>query len=162
MLRLPAPTDDTPSLSELDDQLRNLRADTSPAWGTMNAVQMVRHCSKFVDLYLGRIEVSAPIRVLARLIGPLFLRRVVKGSPTATPRNLKTLPSIRSAPDLDANFEAEVEALREGLDAIAKLEGVVQHPMYGKMDAESCKTLVRHHTAHHFHQFGLLEPVGAA
>ena len=30
-----------------------------------------------------------------------------------------------------------------------------QHPLYGMMHTADFKALVLHHTAHHFHQFGL-------
>ncbi|MEM6572017.1 MAG: hypothetical protein AAF957_26615, partial [Planctomycetota bacterium] len=82
MLTLPAPTDDTPTLAELAAALDHLQADTTPRWGKMNAPQMVRHSARFTDLYLGRIPVALPIRLLARLIGPIFLRKVLRGSPT--------------------------------------------------------------------------------
>ena len=159
MLTLPAPTDDTPTLAELAAALDHLQADTTPRWGKMNAPQMVRHSARFTDLYLGRIPVALPIRLLARLIGPIFLRKVLRGSPTATPKNLGTLPAIRSAPDLEVDLAAEVADLRARFDEVAALEGTLDHPMYGKMEAESCRSLVRHHTAHHFNQFGLLQPV---
>ena len=156
MLQLPAPTTDTPTLDELDVALSALRSDTSPTWGTMNAVQMVRHCTKFVDLYRGNVPVPGLMRFAARMVGPMFLRRLIRSSPTKTPRNLRTLPSIRAAADLDAALDNEAAALRAGLDAIAALQGSVEHPLYGPTEAETCRTLVRHHTAHHFHQFGLL------
>ena len=31
-----------------------------------------------------------------------------------------------------------------------------QHPLYGTMHTADFKALVLHHTAHHFHQFGLI------
>ena len=31
-----------------------------------------------------------------------------------------------------------------------------QYPFYGMMHTADLKALVRHHTAHHFHQFGLI------
>ena len=158
MLRLPLPTEDTPTLAELDAALGGLRADTAPAWGTMNAVQMVRHNARFIDLYLGRIAVGVPVRWIARAVGPMFLKRVIKGSPFETPRNLRTLGQIRSAPDLEADLDAEIAALRAQLAEMADLAGVVDHPLYGRAEAESCRTLVRHHLAHHLHQFGLLGP----
>ncbi|MEM9381254.1 MAG: DUF1569 domain-containing protein [Planctomycetota bacterium] len=156
MLTLPAPTEDTPTLADLAAALDRLDAGTTPRWGKMDAPQMVRHSARFADLYLGRIPVSLPIRLVARMIGPMFLRKVLRGSPTATPKNLGTLPAIRSVPDQEIDFAAEVAELRARFDEVAALDGVVDHPMYGKMEAESCRSLVRHHTAHHFNQFGLL------
>ncbi|MEM6672678.1 MAG: hypothetical protein AAF726_07520 [Planctomycetota bacterium] len=158
MLRLPPPTEDTPTFDEIDRALSRLDPQAAPRWGEMKAGQMVRHCAAFCDLYLGRVSVPMPIRAIARMIGPLFLRRVVKGSPTATPKNLKTLPSLRTGSEEALDLGAEVEVLRERLRAVGELEGVVQHVLYGPTEAEAVRTLVRHHTAHHLNQFGILDP----
>lgn len=157
MLELPPPTADTPTLDELIAAVDRLEPGTTPAWGKLNAPSMLEHCARFVDLYLGRLTVSRPIRIMARLIGPLFLKRVLAKSPTATPKNLRTLGEISVDPDLITEFEPAADRLRAGLREVAGLSGVCQHVMYGDTDAETLQALVRHHTAHHFHQFGLLE-----
>jgi len=164
MFRLPAPTADTPALEDLRAALGALTPDTRPAWGKLDALGMARHSARFVDLYAGRVPVGWGTRTLARLIGPLFLRRVVAKSPTETPRDLTTLPALRegAAPEVDpAEFEEARATLDAALAEAATWEGVMDHPLYGRTEAESARTLVRHHTAHHFHQFGLLEPVTA-
>lgn len=156
MLTLPPPTADTPTLQELETALAALGEGTRPAWGRMTAPQMVQHCRGFVDLYLGDVQVAAPVRWIARLIGPLFLKKVLAKSPLETPKNLGTLPALRAKEGEAVDFEAECTALRAGFQRLRALEGTVRHPLYGKADAETCRALVRHHTAHHFHQFGLL------
>ena len=40
----------------------------------MDAAQMLRHCSRVMDLCLGRIAIHGRPRLLSRLIVPLFLR----------------------------------------------------------------------------------------
>lgn len=160
MLRLPEPTADTPTIEDLRAALGALQPGTRPAWGRLDATGMARHCARFVDLYAGRVPVGWPTRTLARAIGPLFLRRVVAKSPTETPRNLSTLPALKegAGPQIDpAAFEEARAALGAALSEAATWEGVMDHPLYGKTEAESARTLVRHHTAHHLHQFGLLE-----
>lgn len=166
MLRLPPPTPDTPTLDALRAALPALRPDTTPAWGRLDATGMAQHCARFVDLYAGRVPVARPIRLLARLVGPLFLKRVVAKSPTRTPRNLSTLPALR----VDATAPAERDPAhfadaRTRLDAAlaeaATWTGTLDHVLYGPTDAETARNLVRHHTGHHFHQFGLLPDAGA-
>lgn len=156
MLRLPAPAPDTPTLSELRAAIETARADTPGRWGKMTCTQMLRHCRRFAELYLGRVSVPLPVRLLARAFGPWFLRRTITRSPTQTPRNMKTLGAIRETGSDDPSFEREREDLLTVLEEVAKLEGTHPHPLYGEMQAEDMIALVRHHTAHHANQFGLL------
>ena len=82
---------DTPSIVELRAACDRLDAATAPAWGTMDAPQMLRHCSRFMDLYLGRIAVAGWARLVSRLIGPLFLRSfLTKPIGALTPARLET------------------------------------------------------------------------
>lgn len=156
MISLPDVSPDTPTIAELRAALERLDAGTAPAWGTMAAPQMLRHCSRFMDLYLGRIAVPAGVRVLSRLLGPLFLRSFLTKSIGATPRNMGTMPAIKARPDLDLEFVAERRRFLERLAEVEALEGVTQHAMYGAMKADDAKALVRHHTTHHFHQFSVV------
>lgn len=122
----------------------------------MSPAQMLRHNSRFMDLYLGRISLPAWVRVLSRALGPIFLRSYLVKPLGATPRNIGTLSAIRSKPELELDFDEERSRFLERLSEIDALSGVVQHAMYGAMKAEDARALVCHHTAHHFHQFGLL------
>ena len=155
-MNLSAVLPNTPSITELRTALDRLDAATAPAWGTMDAPQMLRHCSRFMDLYLGRIAVPGWARMVSRLIGPLFLRSFLTKPIGATPRNIGTMPAIKSRPDLDLDFEAERTHFLDRLTEVEALDGVIQHAMYGAMKADDAKALVRHHTTHHFHQFGLV------
>ena len=155
-MNLPAVSPNTPSITELRAALDRLDAATAPAWGTMDAPQMLRHCSRFMDLYLGRIAVPGWARMVSRLIGPLFLRSFLTKPIGATPRNIGTMPAIKSQPDLDLDFEAERTHFLDRLTEVEALDGVIQHAMYGAMKADDAKALVRHHTTLHFHQFGLV------
>jgi hypothetical protein len=122
----------------------------------MTAPQMLRHCSRFMDLYLGSVSVPAGVRLLSRLLGPLFLRSFLTKPIGATPRNMGTMPAIEARPEVDLDFEAERARFSERLAEVEALDGVIQHAMYGDMKADDAKALVRHHTTHHFHQFGVV------
>ena len=156
LVNLPEVSPDTPSIAELRAALDRLDAATAPAWGTMDAPQMLRHCSRFMDLYLGRIAVAGWARMVSRIVGPLFLRSFLTKPIGATPRNIGTMPAIKARPELELDFEAERTRFLERLAEVESLDGVIQHAMYGAMKADDAKALVRHHTTHHFHQFGVV------
>lgn len=153
---LPPVSSDTPSFAGLREALSSLHEESNPTWGAMNASQMLRHCSRFMDLYLGRIDVPGWARLISRLIGPLFLRSFLTKPIGATPRNLGTMPAIKARPGAELDFDMEVGRFLKALADVEALDGVVQHAMYGAMKAEDAKALVRHHTTHHFHQFQLI------
>ena len=155
-MTLPPVSSDTPSFAGLREALSSLHEESNPTWGAMNASQMLRHCSRFMDLYLGRIAVPGWARLISRLIGPLFFRSFLTKPMGATPRNLGTMPAIKARPGVDLDFDAEVARFLKALADVEALDGVVQHAMYGAMKAEDAKALVRHHTTHHFHQFQLI------
>ena len=155
-MTLPPVSSDTPSFAGLREALSSLHEESNPTWGAMNASQMLRHCSRFMDLYLDRIDVPGWARLISRLIGSLFLRSFLTKPIGATPRNLGTMPAIKARPGVDLDFDAEVARFLKALADVEALDGVVQHAMYGAMKAEDAKALVRHHTTHHFHQFQLI------
>lgn len=121
----------------------------------MNPAQMTRHCRVFIDLCMGRVAVSGFVRVLARMLGPLFIRRLLAKPPTRSPKNLKTLPPLRMN-GLDLSLSAERELLFAAFDELEALGDAHRHPLYGRMRKRDVIALVRHHTAHHALQFGLL------
>lgn len=155
-LILPNVAPDTPSLEALREALSRLDQNVLPLWGNMNAAQMLLHCSQFMDLYLGRVQLPIWVRWVSRTMGPRYLRSFLVKPLGSTPRNMGTLPALRMGPDLHVDFEEGQCRFLEGLSLVESLEGVVLHPMYGPMKAEDAQALVRHHTAHHFCQFGLL------
>jgi len=155
MKKLPKPTFDTPTLTQLRLYLNNISFDSQPKWGKMNSSEMCKHCNNFISLYLGEVSIPLHIRILARLFGGIFLKKLISKSPKETPKNLSTLPSIRVEKQ-ELDFSIEHSELLESLARIETMSGIIQHPLYGSMVAEDALSLIRHHTAHHFNQFGLI------
>jgi hypothetical protein len=150
---------DLPTWASLAHAVARLSSDSERDWGTMTSAQMLRHVNGFCDLYAGNVPVSWRVRFVAGLVGKRFLRRVAAKSPTATPRNMTTLPALRAKPDLGVDFDDEKAKFLAHASWFSQLEnrgGVAHHPMYGDMSVADMSGLVRHHTAHHFHQFRLL------
>ncbi len=155
-MKLPIPPPDTPDLDQLRNLFQGMPGDRAPTWGKMNAGQMLEHCHRFNELCLGRVKVSLPIRWIARLIGPMFLRKLLPKSPKDGPKNLRTLEPIR----VDSMDAVDVESARARLlasiDALLALPATGhRHPLYGPMDAAQVHGLAAHHMGHHAHQFGL-------
>jgi hypothetical protein len=155
MKKLPIPTIDTPTLTQLRLYILQLKSDSKPLWGTMNSSEMCKHCNNFIRLYLGELKVAMPIRLLARIFGSLFIKKLLSKSPKETPKNLNTLPAIRVKKE-DLDFDTERSELLDSLTKIETISGIIKHPLYGPMEAEDILSLIRHHTAHHLNQFNLL------
>ena len=144
------------SIEELIKKLHLLEEESISQWGEMNSSQMIKHCSNFIDLYLGKIKVPFWYKYFGVSIGKLFLIYISKKSPLKTPRNLRTIKSLKiSEENLDFNLEKKV--LSQKLNNLIKFEGNIDHPIYGKMKSEKIKFLIIHHTTHHFNQFNLIK-----
>ena len=117
---------------------------------------MLRHCSRFMELYLGAMNVGLALRLISRWLGPPFLRRFIVRPLGETPRNMRTMQPLRLSEGETLDFAEERRLFLEGLAGVESLNGIVHHRLYGSMRAEDAQALVRHHTAHHFYQFGLL------
>lgn len=131
----------------------SLSPDRSPAWGKMSVGQMLEHCARFNELCLGRIRPGWPIRLLARCLGPLFLRKLMGKSATEGPRELATLPQIRVVDPVD--FAAAQARLQDAILGLRDLPAGHRHPLYGMMSGDDVRTLARYHMGHHAHQFRL-------
>ena len=83
------------SIEEIIEKINSLNKNSPPRWGEMNSSQMVKHCSKFIDLYLGEISVPFWYKYFGTTIGKLFLRYISKKSPLETPRNIRTDKSLK-------------------------------------------------------------------
>lgn len=157
MKPLPEASPDTPSINELIECISRLELNSAPLWGTMNSLQMCRHCINFIHLYQGKIPVSFPIRMIARLVGGFFLKKIITSSPKKTPKSLRTLSEINSKDYDGKDLDLEKSTLIQLLKDIGELKGHIQHPLYGLMNSKDVIALIRHHTAHHMNQFGLMD-----
>ena len=142
-------------MEKLIVNLKELKKEDLPKWGKMNASQMVSHCNLFIDLYVHKIGVPWLMRMISRIFSPIFIKYILSKDYTKAPKNLRTYSKIK-VDDPEIDFEVEKQKLIEQLNLIANLKGKVNHPLYGKVEADLVKKLVEHHTSHHFHQFGLM------
>ena len=145
----------SPDLETFLGKLNNLSSDTSPAWGSMNAQQMIEHLSDSMDLSIGelKVELSIPEEKVAGAVTHLHSE--------------KPFPK-----DFKANYATENTSLRnEDLDeAIDELtmkwilfeeyftenpNASNLHPVYGMLDEKGWLRMHSKHFTHHFLQFNL-------
>lgn len=157
------PHPDLPDMEAVVAAFRRLEPDTEADWGRMDAPQMVEHLRRFNEIYLGRRPSPLLVRLLGRVLGGFFIKKLVTSSPFEMRHNMGTMPQIKMQPGSapETPFEANVEKLLETFHEIDRISGTWDHPLYGSIDAEVGKALVRHHATHHLHQFGLAEAGGA-
>ena len=144
------------SVEEIIEKLNSLNKSSLPRWGKMSSSQMIKHCSSFIDLYLGEIKVPFWYKYFGITIGKLFLIYISKKSPLETPKNIRTEKSIKII-DENLDFDYEKKLLIVKLNKLHEIKGQINHPIYGNMKSEKILFLIKHHTIHHLNQFNLIK-----
>jgi Protein of unknown function (DUF1569) len=141
-------------VEEVTERMAQLRLDSEPLWGRMNAPQALAHCSAAVEWAVGdRIPPRMFLgRIMGRIVKPMVFRNdapMRRNSPTA-----KDLV-VQDKRDLGT----ERERLRGLIDrfAAAGPKGCTTHPhsFFGRLTPEEWATLMYKHLDHHLRQFGV-------
>ncbi len=136
-------------------RISGLRSDFPPAWGRMNAEQMVRHLTDTFRMALKELEVD---NCAGFLNGP-FGRFLVLYLPVRWPKGYPTLPELDAArlPPSDSDFEQDKSELLLQIDRFCRSEPgqlLAEHPILGKMTHREWMRWGYLHTGHHLRQFG--------
>ena len=126
---------------ELIKSLDKLEENKLPKWGKMNASQMIKHCSKFIDLYTGKIQLPSWYKIFGATIGKLFLVYISNKKPSETPKNLRTEKSIKIIEE-NLIFVDEKQTLINKIKEISLIKSSINHPIYGKTDSRYSTTLI--------------------
>ena len=73
--------------------------------GKMSSTQMIKHCSCFIDLYLGKLKFLFGTNILVLQLENFFYH-ISKKSPLETPKNIRTEKSIKI---IDENLDFDYE-----------------------------------------------------
>jgi hypothetical protein len=144
--------------TEFSALLQNLKPDTIPAWGQMNAQQMVEHVSDFMRISSGRtkVEVLTPEDKLPAFKN--FLNSDKQFRPdTKNPLNTGAPLAVRKE-----NMQAAISELQDEIkNFVETFEKNPQlktaHPAFGYCDFEEWIKLHYKHLSHHARQFGLMQ-----
>lgn len=154
----PNPREGRPNLADPEvferctDRLARLDPSSEPAWGEMDAAQMLAHCAEVQEVMNGKSLESTPL--LLRLLGPIVKRVVLSSRPF--PRGVRTHPQYLVAEPRD--FEEQRARLRGAMDefrSLAQEDRVPVHPVFGKLGPAEAGWASYKHLDHHFTQFGV-------
>jgi hypothetical protein len=138
---------------EVKERMNALRLDSERVWGTMNAAQMLAHCSVGME---GAVGDKRPQRIfIGRLLGPIAKPDFLNEKPMK--RNSPTDKSFVIREERD--FVVERERLLGLIDRFAAggPGGCTKHPhsFFGTLTPEEWARGMYKHLDHHLRQFGV-------
>jgi hypothetical protein len=141
-------------VEEVKERMAQLRLDSEPLWGRMNAPQALAHCSAAVEWAVG--DRIPPRMYLGRIMGRI-VKPMVFGNDEPMRRNSPTAKDLVVQDERDLGTERE--RLRGLIDrfAAAGPNGCTTHPhsFFGRLTPEEWATLLYKHLDHHLRQFGV-------
>lgn len=133
---------------ELIDRINSLEETTPAQWGKMNVGQMMKHCSQWDAMALGKRTYKRSF--IGKLFGRMALKDMMIDAPVK--KNLPTVPSFKIKEKVDVSEERKrwVRLVEEYADYTTN--GFV-HPFFGPLTREQVGFMVYKHTNHHLLQF---------
>jgi len=135
---------------EIINRINTLTPESKRQWGEMDVAQMLKHCTKPLELALTNPK---PARnFIGRLIGPMAKNAVFGPKPfkkgSYTPKEFKIVTQ--------EDFEIQKKALLELIDKF-KAENITDkvHPFFGKTNDKEWGEGQYKHLDHHLTQFGV-------
>lgn len=135
------------------ERLSRLEPESAPAWGKMNAAQMLAHCTEVAEVAHGKPLRGTPWYI--RLLGGLVKKLVLSGRPY--PRGAKTHPQyvIAASSDFEQEKARLLKVLGDMQSAGRDHAGKTPHPIFGAMTADEHGWATYKHLDHHLRQFRL-------
>ncbi len=140
---------DKTTRDELIGRINSLNENSTAQWGKMNVYQMLKHCTLFEEMVLGRRKFKRSF--LGRLFGKMAMKDFIKDEPIK--RNVPTLSELKikeNNGDVGSERKKWI-ALIEEYAHFSNSDFV--HPFFGKMTEEQIGFLNYNHTDHHLRQF---------
>jgi hypothetical protein len=133
---------------ELIKRINSLSDNSKAQWGKMTVSQMIRHCSQWDEMALGKKKYKQSF--IGKLFGKTALKSMLKDEPLK--KNLPTVPSFKITGNSNVAEEKNkwVQSLREYQHL--SNDGIV-HPFFGAMTKEQIAFVVYKHADHHLRQF---------
>jgi hypothetical protein len=139
---------DKTTRDEIIARVNAVDENSTPLWGKMNVSQMLRHCTKWDEMALGKTKYKQSF--IGKLFGKMALKDMMKDEPIK--KNLPTVPSFKIKEHVDVAEEKTkwISLLNEYGHFSGS--GFV-HPFFGFMTAEQTGQMVFKHIDHHLRQF---------
>jgi len=134
----------------LISRIKKLDENSAPLWGKMSVYQMLKHCSQWEELALGKRVYKQSF--LGKLLGKFALKSMMKDEPVK--RNLPTVPSFIITGDGSVTLEKENLITLIEAHAQCANNGFI-HPFFGKLSLDEGFFIASKHLDHHLKQFGV-------
>lgn len=140
---------DQKAYNEIQQRVADLKPETTPLWGKMNAGQMLKHCQRPLEIAVYDKDFGLKSNFLIRAFFKKSMyndRPFMKNMPT--PKAFKITETV--------NFNHERDNLLKLIDAFYNLrdkEDWVPHPVFGKLTTEQWGKMQYKHLNHHLNQF---------
>jgi len=140
---------DKTTKSELTRRINSISEKNTAQWGKMNAYQMLKHCTLWEEMALGKTKYKQAF--IGRLFGKMALRKVL-GDDSPLAHSTPTVPAFRVTGSGDAEAQkAEWIRLIGEYDSFSNNNFI--HPFFGKMTKEQIGQMAYKHADHHLRQF---------
>jgi len=133
---------------ELIRRVSSLNENSKPQWGKMTVYQMIKHCSKWEEMLLGKTLYTQSL--LGRIVGKFALKDMLKNEPAK--HNLPTVPSFKMTGNGDV-ASAKEEWLRLLDEHTGRMPAGFVHPFFGQLTADQAGRMAYKHIDHHLRQF---------
>lgn len=139
---------DKTTRDELLERIYTLQENSKPQWGKMSVSQMMRHCSQWDEMALGKQKYKQSF--IGRIFGRIGLKDMMQD--TLLKRNLPTVPSfkIKEQPDFTEEKMKWISLLDKYKDSS---DAGFVHPFFGHLTKEQTGFIVYKHVDHHLRQF---------
>jgi hypothetical protein len=141
---------DKTTREELIARINMLDENSTAQWGKMNTFQMLKHCTLYEEMLLGKKKFKRSL--IGRLFGKMAMKQLI-GDDSPNKRNLPTIPEIIVKED-KGNIADEKQhwiALINEHAYCSNSEFI--HAFLGKVTREQSGHLAYKHTDHHLRQF---------
>src|SRR5215210_5672954 len=118
---------DKTTRDEIINRINSLNENSTAQWGKMNVSQMLKHCTQWDEMALGKMKYKQSF--LGRLFGKIALKNMMKDEPMK--KNMPTVPSfiIKDNHDFAAEKKKWIRLLEE-YEHFSN-DGFI-HPFFGK------------------------------
>lgn len=142
---------DKATRDEIIQRIHSLNESCVAQWGKMNVYQMLKHCSLWEEMVLGRQQYKQSF--IGKIFGRSALKSVLKDD-SPLRRNTPTAPglAVTETSGNVANQKATWISLLKEYEQFPEYQFI--HPFFGKMSKEQIGRMAFKHADHHLRQFG--------
>ncbi|MBL6679089.1 MAG: hypothetical protein ISQ42_04715 [Flavobacteriaceae bacterium] len=144
---------------KLYSSIEKLKEETIPKLGRMNSSMMLKHCRRFVDMYLNKTKSNLLYSFVGLFFGVfhrLYLKYIVRYNVKNYIKNLPTLKFFNTYKHKDLDFEDEKIKLLIALKEVESVEKkYIYNVFHGVVPNKAFKKVVYFHTSYHLYQFGV-------